>query len=134
MLLVEEQGDSKIADLLFRILCRGDQVDSFEVSKIDVIALNVYVEQFANIFLLLVSIELLAFELLPYVGQLLVNALLLELSSSRIPQVCNELDEPSHGAHFVDAGQKRPSSCDPTSVVASPPPMSVCDSSSLSPE
>jgi hypothetical protein len=106
MLLVEEQGDGEVTDLLFRVLRCRDQIDSFEVSKIDVIALNVYVEQFANIFLLLVSIELLTFELLPYVGQLLVNALLLELSSSSIPQVRNELDEPSHGAHFVEAGSE----------------------------
>lgn len=134
MLLVEEQGDSEVADLFFRVFRCGDQVDSFEVAKIDVIALDVYVEQFANILLLLVSIELLAFELLPYVGQLLVNALLLELSSSSIAQVCNELDEPSHGAHFVETSQNQPNSGDLTAVVASPPPMLVCDSSLLSPE
>src|ERR1700733_2689014 len=102
------------------------------MSKIDVVALNVYVEQFANILLLLVSIELLAFELLSYVGQLLVNALLLELSSSSIPQIRNELDEPSHGAHFVEASQNQPNSGDLTAVVVSPPPMLVCDSSSFS--
>src|ERR1700743_2833429 len=98
MLLVEEQGDCEVADLLFRVFRRGDQIDSFELAEIDVVALNVYVEQFSNILLLLVSIKLLAFELLPYVGQLLVNALLLEFSSSSIPQIRNELDEPSPGA------------------------------------
>ena len=44
MLLVEEQGDSEVTDLFFRVFRCGDQIDSFEMSKIDVIALNVYVE------------------------------------------------------------------------------------------
>ena len=33
---------------------------------------------------------------IPDIGQLLVDALLLQLTGTRIPQIGNELDQPSH--------------------------------------
>ena len=69
------------------------------MTKIDVVALDVYVQKFTDVLLLLVAVQLLAFEFLPDVGQFLVDALLFKLSSPRIPEVSNELYEASHGRH-----------------------------------
>lgn len=43
--LVEEQRDGEIANLFLRVLCRGDQVDGFQVSKVDVPPEDVDVEK-----------------------------------------------------------------------------------------
>lgn len=45
VLLVEEEGNSKIADLLFRIFSRRYQVQCFKVAKVDVPSENIDVEQ-----------------------------------------------------------------------------------------
>lgn len=33
---VQKQGDGEVADLLFRVFCRRDEIDSLEVTKVDV--------------------------------------------------------------------------------------------------
>lgn len=45
MLLVEEQGHSKVSNLLFGVLVRRYEVDSFEVSESDVPAKDIYVQE-----------------------------------------------------------------------------------------
>lgn len=36
VLFVEEERDSQVTNLFFRVLCCRDEVDSFEVAKIDI--------------------------------------------------------------------------------------------------
>ena len=63
-------------NLFFRIFVRRQQVDRFHVPEINVMTQQEYEEQFANVFLLLISIEgLIAFELAPNVRQLFVYPL-----------------------------------------------------------
>ena len=64
MMLVQEQSDRQIADLLLGVLARGDQIDRLEVSKVDVVPLDVDIQQFSDVLLLMISIKLLASELL----------------------------------------------------------------------
>ena len=45
MLLVKKQGHGQVADLLFRILIGGNQVDGLEMSEVDVPAEDVYIQQ-----------------------------------------------------------------------------------------
>ena len=45
MLFVEEESNSKIAYLFFGIFSRRDEVDSFEVPKVDIPAKNVDVKE-----------------------------------------------------------------------------------------
>jgi hypothetical protein len=101
VLLVQEQGDGEVSNLLLRVLGGRDEVDRFEMSEIDVPPENVDVQQLADVFLLLVAVEPAVPELLPYVGQFLVDALLLEFAGAGIPQVGNERDQPSHGGHIA---------------------------------
>jgi hypothetical protein len=101
VLLVQEQSNSEISDLLLRVLGGRDEVDGFEMSKIDVPPENVDVQQLADVFLLLVAVEPAIPKLLPYVGQFLVDALLLELAGAGVPQVGDERDQPSHGGHIA---------------------------------
>lgn len=99
MLFMQEQGNRQITNLLLGILGGRDEIHSLEVAEIHIIALDVNVEQLADIFLLLVSIEIASLELLPNIGQLLIDALLLEFSGACIAQISDELDQTSHGRH-----------------------------------
>jgi hypothetical protein len=45
VLLVEEEGHGQISNLLFRVLVGGDQVDSLEVTEVDVPTEYVYIEE-----------------------------------------------------------------------------------------
>lgn len=113
MLLMQKQGDGEIPDLLLGVFGRGDEINSLEVTKVDIVALDVDVEQLANVFLFLVAIQAAALELLPDVGQFLIHALLLQFAGARIAQVRDELDQSSHRRHdglfvfmgWVSAGQ-----------------------------
>lgn len=74
MLFVQEESDCQVTDLFFRVLPSRYQVDGFEVAEIDVPAKDVDVQElhllvslealgsrakyFADVFLLLVAIEL----------------------------------------------------------------------------
>jgi hypothetical protein len=101
VLLVEEERHGEISNLLLRVFGCGDQVDGFEVTKVDVPAENIDVQQLfgsvaisafnrrsvaylADVFLLGVAVQAAVPEFLPDIGQLLVDALLLELARSRI--------------------------------------------------
>lgn len=96
MLLVEEQGNGQISNLLFGIVLGRDQVDGLEVTEIHIVTLDIDVQQLADVFLLLVAIQVPVFELLPDIGQFLVDPLLLKFPRSRIAEVRNELDQASH--------------------------------------
>jgi hypothetical protein len=121
MLLVEEQGDSEVANLLLRVFGGRDQVDGFKMPKVDIVALDIYVQQFTDVFFLLVSVKLLALELLSYVCKFLVDPLFLEFSRSRIPQVRNELDKTTHGRH------DQPGCNGFAAAVGSPPTIGLSD-------
>lgn len=99
MLFMQEQCHRQIPNLLLRVLGRRDEIHSLEMAEIHIISLNVDIEQFANIFLLLVTIQIPSLELLPNIRQLLIDALLLEFSRASIAQIRNELNQPSHGRH-----------------------------------
>jgi len=71
------------------------------MSEIDVPPQDVDVQELADIFLLLVAVEPAVSELLPYVGQFLVDALLLQLAGAGIPQVGDEGYQASHGGHVA---------------------------------
>lgn len=67
---------------LFGINIRCDQVHSLQVSTVDVVAQNVHESELADVFFLLVSIEVRIFELCANVCKLLVNALDLLLAGA----------------------------------------------------
>jgi len=103
MLLVQKQGNRQIANLLFRVLVRTDQVDRLQVSEVDVPSENVDVQQLADIFLAVVAIEVALPELLPYVCELLVDALLFQIACPGVAEVGYELHETSHGRGIARA-------------------------------
>jgi hypothetical protein len=41
MLFMEKQGYCEVTDLLLRVLVRGYQIDSFKVTEIDVVTLDI---------------------------------------------------------------------------------------------
>ena len=84
MLLVEEECNSEVTYLLFRVLGRGDEVDSFQVSKVDIVSLYIDVEKLAHIFFLLVAIQLFALEFLSDIGQFFVDPLLFQFAGSSV--------------------------------------------------
>lgn len=45
MLLVQEEGHGQVANLLLGVLVGGDEVDRFEMSKVDIPAENVDVQK-----------------------------------------------------------------------------------------
>jgi hypothetical protein len=57
VLLVQEEGNGEVSDLLLRVFGRRDEVHCLEVSEADVPTENVYIEELADVFLLLVAIE-----------------------------------------------------------------------------
>ena len=59
MLLMEEKRDGQVPDLLFRVLGGRDEVDGLQVTKIDIVALDVDVQQLADVLLFLVAVEFL---------------------------------------------------------------------------
>lgn len=62
-------------NLFLRVLIGREQIDGFHVAEIDVVAQQEYKQQFAHIFLLLVSIQsLVTFELVTNVRQLFIDA------------------------------------------------------------
>ena len=65
----------------------------------------------ANIFLLVISAQVAVLELLPNVGQLLVDALLFEFPSSSISQVGNELDQAAHVGVAAGRAAQEAGSC-----------------------
>lgn len=85
MLLVQEQGHGQVPDLFLGVFVRRDEIDGLEVAEVDVVALNVDIEQFAHVFLLLVAVQAAGLELLSDVGQLLIHTLLLQFSGPGIP-------------------------------------------------
>lgn len=97
MFLMQKQCNSQITNLLLRVLCSRDKVDSLEMAKVDVPAQDVDVQQLANIFLLVVSTQAALLEFGSYVCQLFVDALLLEFSGAGVSQVCNEGYQAAHG-------------------------------------
>lgn len=102
MLFMKEECDRQVPNLLLGIFGGRDQINRLEVTEIDIVPLYVDVEQLADVFLLLIAIEIACLELLPDVGQFFIHPLLLQFAGSRIPQVCDELDQSTHGRH--DAG------------------------------
>lgn len=96
VLLVEEQGHGKVANLLLRVLVGRNQIDSLQMSKLDVESQDVDIQKLANIFLPVISAQIPILELLSNIGQLFINPLLLQVARSSIPQIGNELDKPSH--------------------------------------
>lgn len=107
MLLVEEECHGQISDLLLGILLRRNQVHGLEVAEVDVPSQDIDIQQLADIFFLVVPAEVGLLELLPDVGQLLVDSLFFKLSSARISQVGNELDQASHvGIAIARAAQE----------------------------
>jgi len=99
VLFVQEQGNSQIPNLLFGVFIRRDEIDSLEVTKVDIVSLDVNVEELAHIFLLLVPVEISRLELLSNIGQLLIHSLLLQFSGASIAQIRNELHQSSHRRH-----------------------------------
>lgn len=98
MLFVQKQRDSQVSDLLLTVLIRTDQIDSLEVSEVNVPSEYVDVQQFAHVFLPVVPVQISVLEFLPDVGELFIDPLLLQFSGSSISKVGNELHEPSHRA------------------------------------
>lgn len=45
VLLVQEEGHGQVADLLFGVLVGGDEVDGFEVAKVDIPTENINVQE-----------------------------------------------------------------------------------------
>jgi len=103
MLLVQKQRDRQIPNLLFRVLIRTDQIDCLQVSKVDVPPEDVNVQQLADIFLAVVSIEVTFPELLPYVRELSVDAFLFQIACPGIAKIGYELHEASHGRGIARA-------------------------------
>lgn len=73
-----------------------NEVDSFEMTEIDVPTQDIDVKQLADIFLLVVATQVAILELLSYIGQFLIDSLLFEFAGTSISQVSDELDQPSH--------------------------------------
>lgn len=96
VLFVKEQGNRQVANLLLRVLARRNEVDSFEMTKINIPAQNINVQELADVFLLVVAAEVPVLELLSNIGELLVDSLLLELAGAGISQIGNELDQAAH--------------------------------------
>jgi len=67
MLLMQKQRYSQIANLLLRVFIRTDQIDGLQMPKVHVPSQYIDIQQLANVFLLVVSIEVSILELLPYV-------------------------------------------------------------------
>lgn len=113
VLLVEKQGHGQISNLLLRVLVGRDEVHGLEVTKVDVPSQDVDVQEFADIFLLVVAAEAAVLELLSDVGKLLVDSLLLEFAGTGVSQIGNELDQTAHvriaaaGAAQKAAGGRR---------------------------
>ena len=76
MLFVQEQRNSQVSDLLLTVFIRTDQIDSLKVSEVDIPSQYVDVQQFAHVFLFMVSIQISILELLPDVRELFVDPLL----------------------------------------------------------
>jgi len=57
MLLVEEESYGEITDLLFGVLVRGNEIDRLEVTEVDVPTEDVYIQELADVFLLVVAAE-----------------------------------------------------------------------------
>lgn len=81
------------------------------MTKIDIPSQNVYVQQFTDVFLLVVATEISILELLPDVCQLLINPFLLQLPCSCISQVRYELDESSHRRCISRASPAQKAGC-----------------------
>ena len=77
VLFVQEERNSQVTDLLFTVFIRTDQIDSLKVSEVDIPSQYVDVQQLAHVFLLMVSVQISIFELLPDVRELFVDPLLL---------------------------------------------------------
>lgn len=107
VLFVQEERHGKIADLLFGILLRRYEVDRLEMAKVDVPPQYINVQQLADILLLVVAAEAAVLEFLSNIGQLLVYALLLQLASSGVSQIGDELHKAAHvGIAIARAAEK----------------------------
>ena len=84
MLFMQEERDGEVADLFFGVLVRRDEINSLQMPEVDIPPQYVYVQQLANIFLSVVAIEVPILELLPYVGQLLIDSLFFQIPCSCI--------------------------------------------------
>lgn len=96
MFLVQEQGDSEIADLFLGVCGGGDQIDGFEVAEIDIVALDVDVEQLAHVLFLLVPVEVAALEVGADVCELFVHPFFLDFSRAGVAEIAYELDQAAH--------------------------------------
>ena len=76
MLFMQKQRNSQVSNLLLAIFVRTDQVDGLQVSEVDIPSQDVDVQQFANVFLFVVPVQVAILELLPDVCQLFVDPLL----------------------------------------------------------
>ena len=65
----------------------------------------------ANVFLLVITAQVAILELLTNVGQLLVDALLLEFPSSSVSQIGNELDQAAHVGVAAGRAAQEAGSC-----------------------
>ena len=91
-------------DLFLRVLVRREQVDGLDVAEVDVVAEQEDEEELAHVLLLLVSVErLVALELAPDVGELLVDPLDLGLLALAVADVG---DEDGQAAHRVSAHRR----------------------------
>ena len=103
MLLVKKKSHRQVSDLLLRILGGRYEVDSLQMSEVDIPSQNVNVQKFAHVFLPVVAIEVTLPELLPYIRELLVYALLFQVSRSGVSEICYELNQTSHGRGIAGA-------------------------------
>jgi hypothetical protein len=49
VLFVQEEGDGQVSNLLFRVLCAGNEINGLEMTEIDVPAENIYVEKLGGV-------------------------------------------------------------------------------------
>ena len=83
--------------MFLRIFVGGQEIDGFHVTEVDVVAEEEDEKEFADVLFLLIPVEgLVALELGPDVGQLLVDALHLRLFALAVADVGNEDGQTAH--------------------------------------
>lgn len=78
MVLSNHHGDCKVGHLLLVVLVARHEIDGLEVAKVNVEAQDVHVQQLGQVLFAVVAVDGGVLELVADVGELLVDALLLE--------------------------------------------------------
>lgn len=81
------------------------------MAKIDVVAKNINVDELANVLFLLVTAEACVLKFETNVGELLVNALCLEVSCTSISKIRNEADQAFHGLRHGGKSERERRKC-----------------------